>query len=94
MMAKMLSKTSGLIHPGKIARGAITNIGDDFAALRYMMVPAKFRLVSAVIMVATTAMTIIEEMSSDAIIEMRKTPAGRVIDPDIHVHIICHPKKS
>jgi hypothetical protein len=91
-MVKMLSKTSGLVFPGRIATRATTNIDDDFAALRNMTVPPKFQLASTVIKVITTAMTIAVAMSSEATIEMCKNPAGRAIDPDIHGHTICHPK--
>ena len=89
-MAKMLSKISGLAHPKRIVIGATINIGDDSEALRNTTVPAKFRLASEVIMVATIATIIAGAMNSEATIEMHQVLVGRIIGLGTHGHIICH----
>ena len=90
LMAKMLSKISGLAHPKRIVTGATINIGDDSEALRNTMVPAKFRLASEVIMVATIATIIAGAMNSEVTIEMHQVLVGRIIGLGTHGHIICH----
>jgi hypothetical protein len=93
-MAKMPSRTSGLVDPRKIVTGTTTNIGDDFEALRNTTVPAKFRLTSVATIVTTTAMITTGAVSSEVTIEMHKILASRAIGPDIHDHTTCHPRKS
>ena len=93
-MAKMLSKISGLAHPKKIVTGATINIGDDSEASRNTTVPAKFRLASEVIMVATIATIIARATNNEATIEMHQVLVGRIIGLGTHDHIICHPRIS
>jgi hypothetical protein len=78
-MAKMLSRTSGLVHPRKIVTGTTTNIDEDLAALRNTTVLAKSRLVPVATMVITTAMITAGAVSSEVTIEMRLILVGRAI---------------
>jgi hypothetical protein len=75
LMAKMMSKINGLAHPKKIVTEATTNIDDDSVALQITMVLAKFRLASAVTMVATIA-TIMAEASNEQRSDNRDAPSS------------------
>ena len=91
-MAKMLSKISGLAHLKRILTGATINIGDDSEALQNTTVLAKYRLASAVIMVATIARIIAGAVNNEVTIEMHQALADKIIDLGIHGHTTCHPK--
>jgi hypothetical protein len=81
----MLSIINGKGHPKKITTETTTNIGDGFVALRNTTVPAKFRLASAIIMVATIAMIIARAMNNEVTTDMHQVLAGKLIDLGIQI---------
>jgi Na+-translocating ferredoxin:NAD+ oxidoreductase RnfE subunit len=90
----MLSRINSLAHPKMIATETTINTNDVSVASQNMAVPAKFRLASAVIMVATIATIIAIAMSNKVTIDMHQVIEGRIIDLGIHGHTTCHPRKS
>jgi hypothetical protein len=92
-MAKMLSRTSGLVHP-KTAIETTIKIDDVSAALQITMVPAKSQLAFAAIMVITNAMITAGALTSNTTTETHQVPVGKIIDLGIHGHTTYHPRNS
>ena len=85
-MERTLSKPNGRDHPRKIANDITTREADVTALFKNTMVPAKFRLASAVI-IMVEMITVV--MGIEAIIEMRLVLASRIIGLGLRENLIC-----
>jgi hypothetical protein len=91
-MAKTLSKTNDRGHLKRIGIETTIKIDDVIVTSQIMTVPAKWRLASEEIVGEIIEMIIREAMTSAMIIEMRQTPADKIIDHGFRGRTIYHPK--
>ena len=81
-------KPNDHVLPKKSAIGRIVHIGDDTGTSMSMMVPAKYRLASAVIIIIEMSTAVAEDI--DTIIETRLVLASQTIGLDLREILTCH----